>query len=107
MEAGMTVVRTAIGRFAPEQHDAVARELADSEASLREAIEGLDGLIHFYAAVDSERSYVANVSVWTTSEAAHQMDSLRAMLERRPLLEQAGVHFEATTNHETVWEIVP
>ena len=50
---------------------------------------------------------MANVSVWTTSEAAHQMDSLRAMLERRPLLEQAGVQFEATTNHETVWEIVP
>ena len=46
-------------------------------------------------------------SVWTTIEAAHQMDTLRAMLERRPLLEQAGVHFEATTNHETVWEIAP
>ena len=44
----MTVIRTAIGKFAPEIHDAVARELADSEASLREAIAGLDGLIHFY-----------------------------------------------------------
>jgi hypothetical protein len=103
----MTVVRTAIGKFAPEQHDAVARELADSEASLREAIEGLDGLIHFYAGIDPGQSYVANVSVWTTSETAHQMDSLQAMLERRPLLEQAGVHFEATTNHEALWEIVP
>jgi hypothetical protein len=103
----MTVVRTALGKFAPEHYDVVTRELADSEASLREAIAGLDGLIHFYAGIDHGRGHVANVSVWSTAEAAHQMDTLRAMLERRPLLEQVGVQFEETTNHETVWDIVP
>lgn len=103
----MTVVRTALGKFAPEQYDAVVQELKDSEASLRDAIQELDGLIHFYAAVDRERSHVANVSVWTTSEAAHQMDSLQAMVQRRPLLQRVGVQFEATTNHQTMWEIAP
>ncbi len=86
----MTVIRTAIGKFAPGIHDAVARELADSEASLREAIAGLDGLIHFYAGIDAAAGHVANVSVWTTTEAAHQMDSLQAMLDDVRCLNRSG-----------------
>jgi hypothetical protein len=29
------------------------------------------------------------------------------MLAQRPVLEAAGVHFEAITNHEAVWTITP
>jgi hypothetical protein len=47
------------------------------------------------------------VSVWESLEAAHQMDTLQAMLAQRPLLEQAGVTFEVITNHETLWTITP
>jgi hypothetical protein len=47
------------------------------------------------------------VSVWETSEDAHQMDSLQPMLAQRPILEAAGVGFEEITNHETLWTITP
>jgi hypothetical protein len=50
---------------------------------------------------------MTNVSVWESLEAAHQMDTLQAMLAQRPLLEQAGVTFEVITNHETLWTITP
>ena len=103
----MAVVRISKGKFAPARHDDVRRVLSDSEASLRDALEGLEGLLHYYAGIDAERGYVTNVSVWTTMQAAHQMDSLQAMLDQRPLLEQAGVEFEAITNHETLWTIHP
>jgi hypothetical protein len=103
----MAVVRISNGKFAPAQHDAVRRLLSDSEETLRDAIEALDGLLHFYAGIDQEKGFVANVSVWTTMEAARQMDSLRPMLELRPLLEQAGLEFEPITNHEPLWAIQP
>jgi hypothetical protein len=103
----MAVVRISKGKFAPEQHDAVSRHLSQSEGSLRDAIEALDGLLHYYVGIDSEQGYVTNVSVWTTLEAAHQMDSLQAMLDQRPLFEQLGVAFEPITNYETLWTIQP
>jgi hypothetical protein len=103
----MAVVRISKGKFAPEQHDAVRQLLVDSEESLRDAIEALDGLLHFYAGIDAEKGYATNASVWTTMEAAHQMDSLQVMLEQRPLGEQAGLAFEPITNNETLWAINP
>jgi len=103
----MAVVRISKGKFVPEQHDAVSRHLSQSEDSLRDEIAALDGLLQYYAGIDAEKGYVTNVSVWTTLEAAHQMDSLQAMLDQRPLFEQVGVEFEPITNYETLWTIHP
>ena len=102
----MPVVRISKGQFVSDSAEA-ERLLSDSEASLRESIENLNGLLHYYVGIDREHGYLTNVSVWETLEDAHQMDSLQAMLAQRPILEAAGVSFEPITNHETIWTITP
>jgi len=86
---------------------AAERSLADSEGALREPLSRLSGLLHYYVGIDRATGYVTNVSVWECLDAAHQMDTLQAMLAQRPLLEQVGVTFEVITNHETLWTITP
>jgi hypothetical protein len=101
------VVRISKGQFQPEQLADAERLLAESEAALRQPLEALSGLIHYYVGLDGELGYITNVSVWKTLEDAHQMDSLQPMLAQRPILEAAGVGFEPITNHETLWTITP
>ena len=103
----MPVVRISKGQFVSDNAEEAERLLSDGEASLREAIENLNGLLHYYVGIDHERKYLTNVSIWETLEDAHQMDSLQAMLAQRPVLEAAGVSFEPITNHETLWTITP
>jgi hypothetical protein len=103
----MVVIRVAAGTFPPEQYDTVAQLIADGETRLREPIEALEGLIRWYSAVDREHGAVTNASLWTTLEAAHQMDALQAMLDERPALQRAGVTFEPARNHEVLWDITP
>lgn len=103
----MPVVRISKGRFQPEQLADAERLLAGSEATLRQPLEELGGLIHYYVGLDRKLGYITNVSVWETLEDADQMDSLQPMLAQRPILEAAGVGFETITNHETLWTITP
>jgi hypothetical protein len=103
----MPAVRVSNGQFRPEQLADVEQLLAESEAALREPLEGLDGLIHYYVGIDRELGYVTNVSVWDTLEDAHQLDSLAPMLAQRPIFEAVSVGFETITNHETLWTITP
>ena len=83
------------------------RLLLESEKALREPLSRLRGLVHYYVGIDRATGYLTNVSVWESLEAAHQMDTLQAMLAQRPVLEAAGVTFEVITNHETLWMITP
>jgi hypothetical protein len=101
------VVRISKGQVRPDQLAHAERVLVDSGVALRQPLEALDGLIHYYVGIDHELGYVTNVSVWETLEQAHQMDSLAPMLAQRPILEAAGVDFETITNHETLWTITP
>jgi hypothetical protein len=101
----MPVVRISKGRFELANLEEAERLLADSERALREPLQALDGLLHYYVGIDRELGYLTNVSVWETLEDAHQMDTLQPMLAQRPILEAAGVEFEKITNHETLWEI--
>jgi hypothetical protein len=103
----MPVVRVSKGKFDLADIAAAERSLADSEGALREPLSRLSGLLHYYVGIDRAAGYVTNVSVWESLEAAHQMDTLQAMLAQRPLLERAGVTFEVITNHETLWTIAP
>jgi hypothetical protein len=100
-------VRISNGTFDPGRSDEVERLLAASAAALRQPLEQLDGLIHFYAGIDLERGAFTNVSVWDSLQHAHQLDTLQAMLDQRPILEAAGVQFQPITNHETLWTITP
>ena len=81
--------------------------LAEGEGALREGLQELTGLLHYYVGIDRESGYLTNVSVWETLEDAHQMDAFKPMLDQRPILEEAGVRFETITNHETLWTITP
>jgi hypothetical protein len=103
----MPVVRISKGSVARDRLADAERSLLESEAVLREPLQELNGLLHYYAGIDRELGYVTNVSVWETLEDAHQMDSLQPMLAQRPLLEAAGVSFETITNHEMLWAITP
>jgi hypothetical protein len=103
----MPVVRVSKGRFDSNNLAEARRVLADSEEPLREQLEALNGLRHYYVGIDEERGSVTNVSVWDSLADARQMDTLQPMLAQRPVLEAAGVSFEAITNHETLWTITP
>jgi hypothetical protein len=103
----MPVVRISKGQFDLSRLAEAEQLLGASEAALREPLEQLHGLLHYYVGLDRKLGVLTNVSVWETLDDAHQMDSLQAMLAQRPLLERVGVEFEAITNHETLWAITP
>jgi len=103
----MTVVRISKSKFPDDKEADFERMLREAEATLREPLEALHGLVHYYVGLDRELGYITNVSVWETLEDAHQMDSLQPMLALRPSFESAGATFEPITNHETVWTITP
>mgnify|MGYP001793566610 CR=1 FL=1 len=103
----MSIVRVSKGRFDSNNLAEARRVLVDSEKALREPLEALKGLRHYYVGIDEELGYVTNVSVWDSRADAHQMDTLAPMLAQRPVLEAAGVSFEAITNHATLWTITP
>ena len=50
--------------------------LAASEDALRDALEAMPGLVHYYVAIDREHGQLTNVSVWDTLEHAQAMSSL-------------------------------
>lgn len=99
------VVRVSKGRFAPEKYDEVRRLIQESAKPLAPALKKLVGLLHYHAGVDSETNTVVNVSVWSSLDAAKQMDSLAEMLAQRPILEEAGVQFDRIANYEPLWTI--
>jgi hypothetical protein len=103
----IVVVRISKGTFDPADLGEAERLLAASEESLREPLQGMPGLIHYYVGIDREHGYLTNVSVWDTLEHAQAMNRLQPMLAQRPILEGAGVAFEVITNHETLWTITP
>jgi quinol monooxygenase YgiN len=101
------IVRISKGSFPPDRLGDAEDALTGSEAALRDALVAMPGLLHYYVAIDREQGQLTNVSVWDTMEHAHAMYGLPEMLAQRPVLEAAGVTFEAITNHETVWTITP
>ena len=103
----MAVVRISKGRFDASKAAQAERVLASSEQALLAPLSRLPGLLHYYVGIDREKGYLTNVSIWDSLTNAHQMDTLAEMLAQRPILEAAGVTFEAITNHETLWTITP
>lgn len=101
------IVRISKGSFSTDRADDAEAALAASETALRDALEQMPGLIHYYVAIDREVGQLTNVSVWDSVEHATAMSSLAPMLAQRPVLEDAGVTFETITNHETLWTITP
>lgn len=103
----MPTVRISKGKFDLSRLAQAEQALAESERALRDALQRLPGLLHYYVGIDREHGYLTNVSIWDSLAHAHQMDALAEMLAQRPILEAAGVAFELITNHDTLWTITP
>ena len=101
------IVRISKGTFHLENTKEIERLLEQAENTLREPLQQMHGLVHYYVGIDREHGSVTNVSVWETIEDARAMYSLQPMLDLRPSFEEAGAVFETITNHETLWTITP
>jgi len=103
--ARQPVFRVSRGRFPSSQYEEVKRLLEASSVTLVPAIRTLPGLLFFHASVDAHTGTMVNVSVWETLADARQLDTLKAMLDQRPVLEGAGLTFEPIVNYEPLWTI--
>jgi FPC/CPF motif-containing protein YcgG len=99
------IVRISIGHFATEQAGRIETLLNEGEKTLRPAISQLVGHIAYYVAIDKEKGYMTNTSLWQTPEDAVQMARLPEMLAQRDIFLAEGVVFMPITNHEVLWQL--
>jgi hypothetical protein len=100
------VVRVSILRCAPERFAELREMMIAADAVLRPGIEAMAGLIVFYAGADEATSSLTNVSVWTSLEAAKQVDTFQPMLELGRKFVAAGTTFERPImNYATLWQL--
>jgi len=89
------VVRVSRVTFAPELFDDVVAADERTARYLVPAITQLPGLLHWYAGVSPEGTFV-QISVWDTDEHAAQMNHLTEMRVRaRADFAAVGVSFDA------------
>ena len=101
------VVRVSQGFFSPGLRSEVEAKLQAGRTSLDAALRALPGLLHYYVAIDPVSNSIVNVSVWTSIEAAQQMNSLEAMRVQRDAFIALGVQFEPIRNYAGLWSIAP
>lgn len=102
----LPVVRLSRGRFDAQRYPEVRKKLDSARNSLIPAIRALRGRLHYWAAIDPESNSMVNISVWSSLEAAKQMETLAPMLALATEFASRGVTFERPiTNYETLWEI--
>ncbi len=101
------VVRISQGFFEPEQYAAVAARLREGRTRLEPALRALPGLVHYYVSIDPLSNSMVNVSIWTSLEAASQMNTLKEMLAQRDIFTALGVKFQPIRNYAELWSIEP
>ncbi len=100
------VVRVSILRCAPERFAELRQMMIAADAVLRPGIEAMAGLVAYYAGADEATSSLTNVSVWTTLEAAKQMDRFQPMLDLGKEFADKGATFERPImNYATLWQL--
>ncbi|HEY0756776.1 MAG TPA: hypothetical protein VGD98_22685 [Ktedonobacteraceae bacterium] len=97
------VVRISKGRFASTSYEEINGLAQASAKSLLPALKRLRGLLYYSAGVDQVTSTFVNISIWSDLDAARQMETLPEMQAQRPIMEQAGVQFDAIANYEPAW----
>jgi len=102
----MAIVRISRGSFSPELYESVRNRLDAAQKALVPAIRGLDGCLHYFAAIDRGSGSMVNVSVWRSLADAQQMQTLMPMLALAEEFTREGVRFERPIiNYETLWQI--
>lgn len=66
----------------------------------------MPGLLGFYFGTDAATSSLTNVSLWTSLEAAKQLDTFQPMLDLGKAFIAKGATFERPImNYETLWQL--
>ncbi|GLQ96156.1 hypothetical protein GCM10007863_05740 [Dyella mobilis] len=66
----------------------------------------MPGLLSFYFGADEETSSLTNVSLWTSLEAAKQLDTFKPMLDLgKPFIEKGATFERPIMNYATLWEL--
>jgi len=98
------IVRISILRCDPAQFDKLRQLTIESEATLREGIEQMPGLLAFYAGADPATCSLTNTSLWDTLEHAQQLDHFQPMLDAAKRFAAEGARFERPImNYATLW----
>ncbi|HEV2270240.1 MAG TPA: hypothetical protein VGR92_12325 [Steroidobacteraceae bacterium] len=78
----------------------------EADPVLRPGIEAMPGLLAFYFAADEATSSLANVSLWTSLEAAKQLDTFQPMLDLgKPFIAKGATFERPIMNHATLWQL--
>lgn len=100
------VVRVSILRCRPEHFAELRRMSAEADPILRPGIEAMPGLLAFYFGADEETSSLANVSLWTSVEAAQQLDTFQPMLDLgKPFIAKGATFERPIMNYGTLWQL--
>jgi len=100
------VVRVSILRCPPERFTELRQMAVDADLVLRSGIEAMAGLLAFYFGADEATSSLTNVSLWTSLEAAKQLDTFQPMLNLAKPFTAKGATFERPImNYETLWQL--
>jgi len=99
-------VRVSILRCAPERFADLRQMMVEADRVLRPGIEAMAGLLAYYAGADEATSSLSNVSVWTSLEAAKQMDTFQPMLDLGKAFAAKGATFDRPImNYATLWQL--
>lgn len=100
------VVRVSILRCAPERFAELRQMAMEADSLLRPGLEAMPGMLAFYFGADEATSSLTNVSLWTSLEAAKQLDTFQPMLELAKPFTARGATFERPImNYATLWQL--
>ena len=100
------VVRVSILRCPPERFAELRQMAMEADRVLRPGIEAMVGLLSFYFGADEATSSLTNVSLWTSLEAAKQLDAFQPMLDLAKPFAAKGATFERPImNYATLWRL--
>ena len=100
------VVRVSILRCPPERFAELRQMMAEAQSVLRPGIEAMAGLLAFYTGVDEATVSLSNVSLWTSLEAARQLDTYQPMLDLgKPFIAKGATFERPIMNYATLWQL--
>ena len=100
------VVRVSILRCPPERFAELRQMMVEADPVLRPGIEAVAGLLAFYVGADEATFSLSNVSLWTSLEAAKQLDTFQPMLDRgKPFIAKGATFERPIMNYATLWQV--
>jgi len=100
------VVRVSILRCPPERFAELRQMAVEADHVLRAGIEAMAGLLAFYFGADEATSSLTNVSLWTSLEAAKQLDGFQPMLDlAKPFVAKGATFERPIMNYATLWQL--